>query len=1044
MKSTYYEVFIKFTQRWKPISIGAILFFCVNFTLLAQGTYPYSGVVQNEKGELLPGATVMVQGTTNGAATDLDGKFSLMYDQPSAKIQFSMVGYVTIVKEFKTGVSEVVVLKESVTNLDELIVVGYGLQKKANITGAISTMGTKQLAQIPANNVNEAMQGRVAGVNVVNTSGSPGSGQKVTIRGVATNGNVAPLYVVDGFPTDNIDYLDPNDIANLSVLKDAASAAIYGAEAANGVVLITTRSGVKGTEGPAKSGGVIEYNFQGGFQSVGDYTKPMDANSWATWINEANVGVEVPVNSPVSTDWLDQILNTAFMQRHHLAFSGATNKGNYYVSGSYTNQNGVIGGDKSNYERYSFRTNLNQQVKPWINVSGNISYTHWRRNAFTENDEFNGIVASALSMDPSTPVIYTDGLPAFVQTALDNGNVLVKDEDGYYYGLSDLVRGEVANPLAHIAIANGKTKQDKVVGNGQVVFGDETWRGFKLTTRASVDFAHQLYTTWTPSYYFSDERKNSSASYRENTDTWFNWVTEAFVSYDKTMGDHSISAVLGTSAKKETHKYLTTLSGPMFIEEENFAQHGGVEIDGKVSGNLSDIRTSSFFGRASYEYASKYLLTATMRRDGTSLLHPDKRWGNFPSVSLGWIVSRENFWKVDFIDFMKVRASWGTNGNLSGLGPDQFRSLIISSGIQIPKPGGGFYTGAEPELLANPDLTWASSEQIDLGVDMSLFGDKVGLSLDYFNKKTKDLLVPGTPPLSVGNKAPFVNAGDVTNKGLEVELSYRNYDNIVKFDVSANMTFLDNEVTFLNPLLDRVSGASIGTGWTATYLELGYPVWYFRGYQTAGIFQNQAEIDAYKEANGGLAGYNPVPGDPIVVNTNGDDLINNEDQTKIGDPHPNFMWGANINLSYKDFDFRMVLQGVHGNDVLIGWNRSDRSTYNRPQFFFDDRWTGEGSTNERPRADQGNPYIYNSDLMVFDGSYVKIRQIQLGYTLPKSILKGVGQKMRIYVSLDDYFTFTNYPGMDPSAGGSNDNSQGIDRGYYPNPQKVMFGLSCTL
>lgn len=289
-----------------------------------------------------------------------------------------------------------------------------------------------------------------------------------------------------------------------------------------------------------------------------------------------------------------------------------------------------------------------------------------------------------------------------------------------------------------------------------------------------------------------------------------------------------------------------------------------------------------------------------------------------------------------------------------------------------------------------------------------------------------------------------MNAGDVTNKGIEVELGYRNYDNPVKFDVSTNLTFLDNEVTFLNPLIDRVGGASLGTGWSVTQLELGLPVWYFRGYQTNGIFQNQAEIDEYKAANGGLAGYNPVPGDPIVVNTNGDDLINNDDQTMIGNPHPTFMWAANAGVNFKAFDLRLFVQGVHGHDVLLGWNRQDRATSNRPQFFFDERWTGEGSTNERPRADQGNPFIYNSDLMVFKGSYVRIRQIQLGYTLPVTAFNNTVKNLRVSVSLDDFFTFTSYPGMDPAAGTGRDNSIGIDRGMYPNPRRLMVGLTLGL
>jgi len=1019
----------------KALFLLGMLLLSVSITITAQEMRNYSGMVQDENGGPLPGVNVVEKGTTNGTITDMTGAFQVSTAKDNSIFVFSMVGYETIEKALKVNVRETIVLKESVVGLGEVLVVGYGIQKRANITGAIAKMDNKELAQLPTTNINQALQGRIAGVNVTSTSGSPGAGQKVVIRGVATNGNVQPLYIVDGMATGNIDNLEPNDVEAVTVLKDAASAAIYGAEAANGVVLITTKSGKKGSE-------KIEYNFQLGSQSVGSFTEPMDASSYATWINEANVGVEIPTSSAYNTRWMDETLNSAMLQRHHLSLSGANEKGNYYVSGAYMNQNGVVGGDKSHYERFSLRTNITQQLKSWVKVGTNVNYSHTVRNALSEDSEFGGIISSAMMMDPLTPVTYSGALPDFAQAAMGQGYTLVQNADGAYYGLSPYVKGEIANPLAMIEIAKGDTKEDKFMGNIYLTLGDESWRGFKFTTRASADVANSLYHTWFPTYWFSSERMNTQANVRDNTNTWFTWMWENYLSYDKTIGEnHHISAVAGISAKQYTHKFINTQSGPMFAEGDNFAQHGDVEITGKVSGNLLDTRTSSYFARATYDYNSKYLLSAIIRRDGTSLLHPDQRWGNFPSVSAGWILSSEDFWTIDFIDFFKIRASWGTNGNLSGLGPDQFRSLIIASGIQYPKPGGGFYTGAEPELLANPELTWATSEQFDLGFDMNMMGDKLTVGFDFFNKKTKNLLVPGTPPPSVGNNAPFVNAGDVTNKGVELELGYRNYDHALKFDINTNFTWLKNEVTYLNPLLDRVGGTSVGTGWTATYLELNQPVWFFRGYQTDGIFQNVAEIDAYKAANGGLAGYNPVPGDPIVVNTNGDNLINNEDQTSIGSPHPKFMWGAYINLAYEGFDMRMFLQGVHGQDVLLGWNRYDRSTSNRPQFFFDERWTGEGSTNERPRADQSSPYIYNSDLMIFKGSYVKIRQIQLGYTIPAKLVKNKIQSLRLSVALDDYFTFSNYPGMDPTAGSGTDAGQGIDRGYYPTPRKILFGLS---
>lgn len=1035
MKSNVYNFLGLHTFMKRAILVLGMLLLSVTSTLFAQDVYNFSGVVNDETGQPLPGVNVIEKGTSNGTISDIDGTFTLNSTKKEIVVDFSMVGYLNIEQTLVSGTSASIVMKENVETLGEVLVVGYGTQKKANITGSIAKMGSKELEELPTTTVGEALQGRVAGVNVTSTSGAPGATQKVVIRGVATNGSTQPLYVVDGMATGNIDNIEPSDVESISVLKDAASAAIYGAEAANGVVIITTKSG---NAGPGK----IEYNMQMGIQSVGNYTKPMDAASYATWVNEAGVGVEIPTNSVNNTQWMDEILNNAFMQRHNLSFSGGTEKGTYYISGAYMNQDGVIGKDKSNFERFNLRTNLTQQVKPWVKVGANLGYTHSKRSSLSEDSEFGGIVSSAAMMDPLTPTIYSGALPEYAQGALDAGNTLLQNADGAYYGVSEYVKGEIANPLAQIELAKGNTKSDHFMGNVYLTLGDESWKGFKFTTRASADVNNQLYHTWNPTYWFSSERMNTQTSIRDNTDNWFTWMWENYVSYDKTFaGKHNLSVVAGISAKQYTHKYLTTLSGPMFAEGDDFAQHGDVEIDGKLSGNLLDTRTNSYFARASYDYEGKYLLQAVLRRDGTSLLGTDNRWGNFPSVSAGWIISREKFWNVKFIDLFKVRASWGTNGNLSSLSPDQFRSLIVSSGIQYPMPGGGYYTGAEPELLANPELVWASSQQLDIGFDMNLLGDKLTFGVDYFNKKTKDLLVPGTPPPSVGNYAPFVNAGDVTNKGIEIELGYRNYDNKFKYDVTANMTFLNNEVTYLNPLLDRVGGAQVGTGWTASYLELNQPVWFFRGYKTNGIFQNEAQIAAYKEANGGLAGYDPVPGDPIVVNTNGDDLINDEDQTNIGNPHPKFTWGTYFNFSYSGFDLKMFIQGVHGQDVLMGWNRYDRSTSNRPQFFFDDRWTGEGSTNERPRAEQSSPYIYNSDLMVFKGSYVKIRQIQLGYTVPKKLFKDNINRLRLYVSLDDYFTFTNYPGMDPVAGSGNDNSLGIDRGYYPTPRKVLFGLS---
>ncbi|HNS18507.1 MAG TPA: TonB-dependent receptor [Bacteroidales bacterium] len=1014
------------------------------FTASAQQDYKYSGTVLNEFNESLPGVNVIEKGTTKGTMTDDNGRFTLLLANPTADLVFSMMGYISFEKTMKAGEVTEIKLIESMVELEEVMVIGYGTQKRANVTGAISKINGEQITEIPSGTINQALQGRIAGVNISSSSGSPGSGMKVVIRGVGTNGSAQPLYVVDGIRTGYIDNLEPYDIESVEVLKDAASAAIYGADAANGVVLITTKKGSK-RAGTVAGTGLITYNMQLGTQSIERYTQPMDDISYTQWMKEAGVKIN-PSADNTNTDWMDEITNSAFMQRHHIAFNSATEKSSYFISGSYLNQDGVIGGDKSNFERITLRTNIAQQVKPWLQVGTNITYSHFDRSALGEDDEFGGIVSSGLMMDPMTPTLFEGDLPGFAQDALDAGYTLVQNEDEEYYGVSNNVLGEIANPLAKMEISKGYTKEDKIMGNIFATFGGEVWKGFSFTTRLSNDVANQLYHTWYPTYWFSSENMNTQANVRDNYNNWSTWLWENFATYDNTFAEkHHVNAIAGTSAQQYQHKYLTTLSGPMFAEDDDFAEHGDVVVDGQLSGNHDLNRLVSYYGRLSYEYGGRYLLNFILRRDGTSLLGSESRWGNFPSVSAGWIVSGENFWNVDLINFFKIRASWGQNGMLSGLGPDQFRALITTSGIKYPKPGGGYYTGAEPDLLANPELKWATSEQIDIGFDMYMWDNRVTFGFDYFNKKTRDLLTPGTPPPSVGNDAPFVNAGDVLNKGIELEAGLRNYESDFQYDVNLNFTYMTNKVTYLNPLLDRVSGAGLGTGWTVTWFELDQPVWYFRGYQTDGIFQNQAQINAYKEANGGLSGYNPKPGDPIVVNANGDKLINSEDQVYIGDPHPNILWGAMVNLRYFGFDLNVFFQGVHGHDVLLGWNRYDRSTSNRPQFWYDDRWTGEGSTNERPRPEMSSPYVYNSDLLIYKGDYMRVKQIQLGYTLPKSLLgKMKFQDLRLYVSLEDYFTITSYPGMDPSAGTGRDNSQGIDRGMYPPARKLLFGLSFSL
>jgi TonB-linked SusC/RagA family outer membrane protein len=486
----------------------------------------------------------------------------------------------------------------------------------------------------------------------------------------------------------------------------------------------------------------------------------------------------------------------------------------------------------------------------------------------------------------------------------------------------------------------------------------------------------------------------------------------------------------------------------LFKEEDKFSYADFVPDVVDRIGSIAFSRTlASFYGRLTYDFNNKYLLSATLRRDGSSLFSPDYQWGTFPSVSAGWVFSNENFFPSrvsTFMNYGKLRASWGQNGSLSSVGFGEWLNSI-GAGLLYPDGSGGLLVGAAPTSLAYPQLTWETSEQFDIGADFAFLNNKLNLTVDYYKKTTKDLLTGGNAPIFAGNTLRTVNAGTVENRGLEIELGYKNKlrNTGFSYDVSVNFTTLDNKVTYLDPNSPILYGAGIGTGWSATAMQVGDPIWYFNGYKTQGIFQNAAEVSSYLNKTG-ITGYTPKPGEPIVVDVNGDRQISPADMTNIGSPHPDYMYGGRLNLAYKGLDFLVFVQGQIGNEILMGFNRTDRSTANKPLFFYTNRWTGEGSTNTWFASNTADPYIYNSDLMIFDGSFARIRQLQLGYTLPKSVLDKLKFKnARVYISLDDFFTFTKYPGVDPEGGSNGGSSIAIDRGGYPIPRKAVAGLTFT-
>lgn len=997
-------------------------------------------VTEKETGESIPGASVIVKGTLTGTVTDFDGNYSITVNQGDT-LRASFIGMTDKEVVVSNSTSINISLDTDIEQLENVIVVGYGVQKKSVVTGAISSVKSEAISKTSVALTSQALQGQTAGVTVLPSSGSPGASAKIRIRGAGSSGNSDPIYVVDGMRTSNIDFLDPSDIESMEILKDAASAAIYGADGGNGVIMISTK---KGKAGSIK----VSYNMSYGIQSLRNSIDMMNADQYTQWVHETEVaGGRPDLNEwagKEGTDWIDETAQNAAMQRHSFQVSGGSEVSTFLLSGNYFTQDGIFGGDKTNFNRTTIRFNSNHKVSKYFEVGNSFSYSTNKRKSVTEDDSFGGVMNHAMLMDPTTPVSYPTGstLPTHVQDALDAGQPLLKNGDGEYYGISPYLYGEIANPLGEIDLENGLFTETKFIGN--VYANIKPMDGLVITTRMGVEQSFNNFEDWTKQSYWNPTNYNSSNSKTFNQGIFKTWLWENFATYSKNFGDHDVSVMIGMSAQESEYKFLNTTTSGMIKEEEAFTQIGDTPVDSKVSGNKKPTSMNSYFGRLTYSYASKYLLQFSMRNDNSSLFAPSERAGYFPALSAGWIVSNENFWNFKKIDFLKLRASWGQNGSTSNIEAGQWQALITKDGLKYPDALGNFQTVGELKALPNEALTWETSEQTDIGIDLRAFDSRLTVGVDYFNKITKNILTPSSPPLHLGYPAPYVNAGDVTNKGFEFELGWRETKGDFSYGINMNLTTLKNEVTYLNPLLERVDGADLPTLGTITSFEEGQPIWFYRGYKTDGIFQNQAEIDAYTQKLGSVTSWSPTPGEPIVVDVNKDGDINDKDKTNIGDPHPDVLIATTLDFEYKGFDLRVFLQGAFGQENFMAVARVDNPNSNRPASFFEDRWTGEGSTNDWFKASYGDPIAYTSDFMVQDASYVKIKQIQLGYNFSKQVVSKLRmQNLRAYISLDDYFTFTKYTGIDPEVGSFSNNSQGIDRGLYPVPGRFMMGLSVT-
>ncbi|WP_075591295.1 SusC/RagA family TonB-linked outer membrane protein [Labilibacter marinus] len=1039
--------------------LGTLILLLCSTTLIWSQDITVSGTVtSSEDGMPVPGVSVVVKGTTNGTITTIDGLYSLKANKGETLI-FSFIGME--MQEHVIGESTLnVILQNEISDLDEVIVVGYGVQKKSVVTAAISSVDAEELEKATPSRIEDVLKGRVSGVQITQSSGQPGADSKVRIRGIGTVNNSDPLYIVDGMAVDGgINYLNPSDIESVEVLKDAASGAIYGARAANGVILVTTKSGKKGRA-------TISYDFSYGFQNPWTTKDMLKANEYMTIMNEmelndgndARYTADQIANAGDGTDWQDEVFNkNAPVQNHQVSLSGGNDFSNYFLSFGYFNQEGIVGGDygRSNYERYSIRLNNTYNVFEEdrtlfknFKVGVNAGYTRILSSGIETNSEFGSILGSALAFDPTVSVYAEDP-----DAVLAEYPTAVTDKDGRVFSLPPAGFQEIANPVAMLNEPSGsQDNSDKIVAT---FWGElELVKDLKFKTSYGVDLAFWGGDGYTYPYFLASQGKEVTRSHVwSNMHRGFTYQIENTLHYTKTVNKkHNFSALLGQSAKEYT---VRDLSGDDYdLLEENptkavidyaIADRDDERVTGGTGGFTS--RTlASYFGRLDYNYDERYMFQATVRRDGSSNFGPNNKWAVFPSVSAGWNVTNEAFMESapSFISYIKLRGSWGKNGNEN---IDAFSYTSLMDGGQNYYFGSGDYStmqyGSNPSRIANPNVKWEESEQINIGADFRFFRHALSFGVDYFKKETNGMLMDQPIPQYVGLGAPIANAGDMENEGIEIEISYKDNIGDFNYSISAQASYIQNKLINMGnesgENIYETSGAS-GVG-SFVKGENGEVFPYFYGYKTNGIFQTQADADAYNT----MYGQSAVAGDVRFVDSNNDGELDDSDRTKIGKGMPDWTYGFTLAADYKNLDFSAFFQGSIGNDIFDLSQRGDISTMNKPSWSLG-RWTGPGTSNELPRVTAKNPNANwrSSDIYIKDGSYLRLKNIQLGYTLPNSILsQKIIQRMRLYVAAENLLTFTKYDGFEPEIASGGYTTIGVDKGIYPQSKTISFGANIT-
>ncbi len=1043
-----------------PIKYGCLvlgLLLLLSNNLQAQSGSVSGRITSTEDGESIPGATILIKGTTKGTVSDIDGNYTISVsgiDDPV--LIYSFVGFET--QEIAVGSRTTIDVEMAmdVAALEEVVVIGYGSQKKKVVTAATVKVTGEALEKRLSTTALQAMQGQAAGVNIRSNSGQPGDGMKVVIRGVGTLNGSGPLYIVDGLQVGDIKYLNNADIESIDVLKDAASAAIYGNQGANGVVLITTKKGKKGQA-------QLTFDSYYGVQSRAKKVDLLNEQDYARIMNEQHVNSGgTPSNLPfalgnlpaytggssANTDWMDEMfVDNAVTENYTVGLAGGSDNSTYSISVSYTGQEGIVGGpDVSDYKRLGGRVNSEHKLYDgFLTIGENLTLTNVDRRGVAVGNQYFNTLRSAFSVSPLLPMYDDNG------NFFDTSDKSLVDQFGEPY-FDD---GQ-SNPYASMVYGNqNRTSEYKLVGNTYAEIAPI--KNLKIRSSFGFEFYSEGYRSYRPEYQLSRFNFNVTDDVEQRMRRSRTYQFDNYATYDFSIDVHQFTAMVGTSYRNYQGSEVKGINSVLVFDDfdrawlDNATNQSFPELNATGKPDVEQVLLS-YYGRLQYNYNEKYLFSATFRADGSSKFAKGNQWGFFPSVSAGWVMSEETFLSnSSFIDFAKLRVSWGQNGNQSiddfqFVGPISFSQATYAFG----NVEGENTPGSYQSRLGNPDIKWETSEQINIGADVRFLNNKFLVALDWYKKSTIDWLVIAPILGTAGADAPFINGGRVENTGIELEVTYQESFGDFEYNIGLNGAYNQNVVKNVPTEDGIIHGAtnSLYANSPEFYqARTGYPIGYFWGYEMDGLFQSTGEVEAHRSTDGTLIQPSASAGDVRFVDRNDDGLLTDEDKIELGNPNPPFTFGLNFGADYKGFDFSLMCYGVAGNDIVQSY-RDHGSQYANYTSAIMNRWTGPGTSNTVPRVTNGNiNYTRFSSLFIQDGSYLRIGNITLGYDFAKLInAKNISQ-LRLYAAVNNLYTFTKYDGMDPDIGFGLDNgaddkfSSGIDLGFYPNPRTLLMGLS---